>query len=143
VEGVGGRTVTISAAPVPGVPDLSFLAGLDRTVALAALATIVITMTLIYLGPVIRERLRPTPPAEPAPITAPQTPTVVAAVAQADDRTDLFIAHLRRQVDDLTRDNGRLRADLDRRSADLDRERAETELLQTEIDRATWRRGNP
>ncbi len=128
---------TTLATPSP-VPDLSFLAGLDKTVALAALATIVITMTLIYLGPAIRERLRPAPPTpqvEPAG-TAPQPPTVVAAVAQADDRTDRFIAHLQQQVADLSRDNNHLRTD-------LDRERAETERLQTELDRATWRRGKP
>lgn len=135
---------TTSAAPVP-VPDLSFLSGLEPGVAYAALATIVIVMSLIYLGPGIRDRLRPRPPSavEPAPPTSPQTPTVVAAVQQADELADRFIAHLRVQVDDLTRENADLGRAVDRLRTERDRERAESARLQSELDRLTWRRGAP
>lgn len=123
-------TTRVLAAAVP-LPDLSFLAGLEPGVAYAALATITIVMTLIYLGPGIRERLRPAPPATPPtadpPAAAPTPPQVTAAVQQADDIADKFIAHLQTQVVDLNRVN-----------ADLARE---NERLRIDLERATWRRG--
>lgn len=108
---------------VPQVPSAADLAQLSTPVALLLLATIIVSIVMVYLGPALRSRLtrtrttpEPTTPA-PAPATPPQP-----AVDRAADVTQQYIDHLlhqlsrsaereadlERQLDQVRQDNTRL-----------------------------------
>jgi hypothetical protein len=111
-----------TAGPLP-LPDVSVLKDLPQGVAYALLAVILVAIVLFYLGPVLRERLRPgqnpppTPPADP--------PSAVAALPQAVDRggemADRLIRHLEEQVDTLTRERDQAREQAAQAQAEINR----------------------
>lgn len=100
-ETVGGTAAT--PAPLPSASDL---AALDPAVAIALLVASVVIALLVYVGPSLRDRLRPRPPvAAPAIPAAPAVAAAMthgahAAVDQAEVRTERFIDHLLRQIQD-------------------------------------------
>lgn len=121
-------TTTISP---PTTPDLSFLAGLDPAVGIAAVIAIVIVQVLYFVGPGLRDRLRKPPTPSPPGHTEPAIPVVAPALPQAIDQADRlsaeFIAYLKVTVEAR-----------DRRIDELERTVAR---LEQEIDRLRWQRG--
>lgn len=97
-ETVGGTAAT--PAPLPSASDL---AALDPAVAIALLVASVVIALLVYVGPSLRDRLRPPTPAPQPAAPTPAAPTshgAHAAVDQAEVRTERFIDHLLRQIQD-------------------------------------------
>lgn len=145
-ETVGGTAAT--PAPLPSASDL---AALDPAVAIALLVASVVIALLVYVGPSLRDRLRPpTPAPQPAaPPVAPMSHGAHAAVDQAEVRTERFIDHLLRQIQDGTEREDELEDRL--RAKDVEHEarlRARDEQvaqLEREVRRLEsllWQRGN-
>lgn len=155
-EAVGSDAQT--PAPLPSASDL---AALDPAVAITLLVASVVIALLFYVGPSLRDRLRPpTPPAPPAapaapPATATATspalpPAAPTAVDQAETRTAQFIDHLLRQIQDGAEREDELEERLRAKELEHDaRIRAKDELItqrEQEIRRLEtllWQRGHP
>lgn len=95
----------VAAAQTPApLPSPSDLAALDPSVAITLLVASVALALLVYIGPAVRDRIRPAKPSEPAaapPAAAPAAaslPGAPTAVDQAETRTSQFIDHLLRQL---------------------------------------------
>jgi hypothetical protein len=100
--------VGVAAAQTPApLPSPSDLAALDPSVSITLLVSSVVLALLAYIGPAVRDRIRPPKPAEPpAPQAVPASasppahalPGASTAVDQAEVRTSQFIDHLLRQL---------------------------------------------
>lgn len=98
--------VGVAAAQTPApLPSASDLAALDPSVAITLLVASVALALLVYIGPAVRDRIRPPKVTEPAPQQAAQAltpahalPGAPTAVDQAEVRTSQFIDHLLRQL---------------------------------------------
>lgn len=98
--------VGVAAAQTPApLPSPSDLAALDPSVSITLLVSSVVLALLAYIGPAVRDRIRPPKPAEPpaqqavsASALAHAMPGASTAVDQAEVRTSQFIDHLLRQL---------------------------------------------
>lgn len=127
------RKVGVASAPSP-LPSPSDLAALDPAVSITLLVAAVLLALLVYIGPAIRDRIRPPQP-EPTPEPAPAPPP--AGSAGAVDRTEQFLQHLLRQIDEAAAREDDLEAQVrarDARIAQLEREVLRLESL-------LWQRG--
>lgn len=147
------ETVSGTAETPTPLPSASDLASLDPAVAIALLVASVVIALLVYVGPSLRDRLRPPTPPAPAAATAPAVPTshgAHAAVDQAEVRTAQFIDHLLRQIQDgAEREDEleeRLRAketEHDARLRSRDEQITRLEQENRRLETLLWQRGHP
>lgn len=141
------------AAPIPGVPTATDLAALDPAVAVTLLVVVGLGIVGFYVGPAIRARFtRPTGQPDPTQATAalPTVPDPTHAVDRAEQRTDRFVDHLLRQLEN----SAAREQDMARRMEVRDEEwRRKLEQAEREIDQwqqearrletMLWQRGRP
>lgn len=126
-----GVAAAQSPAPLPSPSDL---AGLDPPVQITLLVASVVIALLVYVGPAIRDRLRP--PKQPDAAT-PAAPAAATPAPPTVDRTDQFLQHLLRQLEEAADREDELEALVrarDERVAQLERENLRLESL-------LWQRG--
>jgi hypothetical protein len=136
--------VGVAAAQTPApLPSPSDLAALDPSVAITLLVASVVLALLVYIGPAVRDRIRPPKPSEPSSPAAPVGgPAALAALpagsaAAAVDRTEQFLQHLLRQIEAGNEREEELEALLrtrDERIGQLERENLRLESM-------LWQRG--
>lgn len=136
--------VGVAAAQTPApLPSPSDLAALDPSVAITLLVASVVLALLVYIGPAVRDRLRPPKPPDPSAPAAPAGGAVAAAslppssVGAAVDRTEQFLQHLLRQIEagnDREEELEALLRTRDERIGQLERENLRLESL-------LWQRG--
>lgn len=123
----------------PGVPSAGDLAALTPAVAITLLVVVGVSITMFYIGPILRSRLVHPPAAPPAaPPAGDTTPGrhTLGPLDTAADRTQQFLDHLLRQIEQAAAREDELDQRLVAKDRQIDQLEQEIQRLQTML----WQR---